>query len=99
MRDEAPMARDGAEGSGRGSLLTQALARANLVVAWERVKANRGGAGVDGLSIDPIFSDHSYGFRRDAVRMTQCSVHGSTCRTATGPWSMWIWRGEVAPLI
>ncbi|MCD6672654.1 MAG: group II intron reverse transcriptase/maturase [Burkholderiaceae bacterium] len=51
MRDEAPMARDGTEGSGRGSLLAQALARANLVMAWKRVKANRGSAGVDGLSI------------------------------------------------
>ena len=36
---------------GRADLLTQALARANLVKAWRRVKANRGSAGVDGLSI------------------------------------------------
>jgi hypothetical protein len=33
-------------------LLRQALARENLVLAWKRVKANRGSAGVDGLSID-----------------------------------------------
>ena len=32
-------------------LLSRALARANLVKAWRCVKANRGSAGVDGLSI------------------------------------------------
>jgi len=33
-------------------LLEQALARENLVLAWKRVKANRGSAGVDGRSIE-----------------------------------------------
>jgi len=51
-RDEAASARHDREGSGRGDLLGQALARENLVRAWKRVKANRGSAGVDGLSID-----------------------------------------------
>jgi group II intron reverse transcriptase/maturase len=51
-RDEAGSARHDLEGSGRGDLLGQALARENLVLAWKRVKANRGSAGVDGLSID-----------------------------------------------
>ena len=51
-RDEAGSARHDREGSGREDLLRQALARENLVLAWKRVKANRGSAGVDGLSID-----------------------------------------------
>ncbi|TKC81738.1 group II intron reverse transcriptase/maturase [Trinickia terrae] len=51
VRDEARTARDETGGLGRDSLLSQMLARANLVMAWKRVKANRGSAGVDGKSI------------------------------------------------
>jgi RNA-directed DNA polymerase len=50
-RDEAGLARQEPEGSGRVDLLEQALARGNLALAWRRVKANRGSAGVDGLTI------------------------------------------------
>ena len=50
-RDEARLARYESEGSGRADLLGQVLARGNLVAAWKRVKANRGSAGVDGLTI------------------------------------------------
>ena len=50
-RDEARSVRHGRDDSGRADLLAQALTRENLVVAWKRVKANRGSAGVDGLSI------------------------------------------------
>jgi group II intron reverse transcriptase/maturase len=51
LRDEARTARQGNEGSGRDGLLAQALASANMVKAWKRVKANRGSAGVDGRTI------------------------------------------------
>ena len=49
-RDEARLSQQGVSDSGQ-SLLMQALARENMILAWQRVKANRGGAGVDGLSI------------------------------------------------
>lgn len=38
--------------AGAGPLLEQALTRQNLLLAWKRVKANKGAAGVDGLDIE-----------------------------------------------
>jgi len=51
-RDEARPAYQLQEGLGREDLLGQALARENMATAWKRVKANKGSAGVDGLSIE-----------------------------------------------
>ena len=51
-RDEARPAHQQQEGLGREGLLTQVLSRENMAAAWKRVKANKGSAGVDGLSID-----------------------------------------------
>jgi RNA-directed DNA polymerase len=49
--DEASRPRHETAGTGPG-LLEAALARENLQRAWARVKANKGAAGVDGLSIE-----------------------------------------------
>jgi group II intron reverse transcriptase/maturase len=49
--DEAEPASKAQRGWGAGGLLWQALARENMVRAWKRVKANKGGAGVDGRTV------------------------------------------------
>ena len=51
-RDEAPLAWQQPDDSGREGLLRQVLSRENMAAAWKRVKANKGSAGVDGLSIE-----------------------------------------------
>lgn len=51
-RDETYPARHIQENLGREDLLQQVLTRENMVLAWKRVKANKGSAGVDGLSIE-----------------------------------------------
>ena len=40
------------ESLGREDLLAQVLSRENMVLAWKRVKVNKGSAGVDGLTIE-----------------------------------------------
>jgi len=52
IRDEAPAAGQKHKGSGRDDLLLQVLSRENMAAAWKRVKANKGSAGVDGLTIE-----------------------------------------------
>jgi retron-type reverse transcriptase len=49
--DEAQRPRHEAEDTGAG-LLKAVLARDNMQQAWKRVRANKGAAGIDGLSID-----------------------------------------------
>ncbi len=52
VRDEVRLACQQQEGLGRDGLLTQVLSRENMAGAWKRVKANKGSAGVDGLTIE-----------------------------------------------
>ncbi len=54
-RDETRPAQKQQEGSGRKNLLEQVLSRENMAKAWKHVKANKGSAGVDGLSIEATF--------------------------------------------
>ena len=49
--DEAELAPNAQMGWGAGALLWQVLARENMARAWKRVKANKGGAGVDGRTV------------------------------------------------
>ena len=51
VSDEAQRPRHEAEDTGAG-LLKAVLARENMQQAWKRVRANKGAAGIDGLSID-----------------------------------------------
>lgn len=49
---EHPRTGSAKQPAGTGGLLEAALTRQNLQLAWKRVKANRGAAGVDGLDIE-----------------------------------------------
>ena len=51
VSDEATLARHAQTDCGAGELLGQALARENMARAWQRVKANKGSAGVDGRTV------------------------------------------------
>lgn len=52
ISDEASLAGHIQEGLGQEDLLQQILLRENMVKAWKRVKANKGSAGIDGLTIE-----------------------------------------------
>ena len=49
---EHPETGSAKQSAGTGGLLEAALTRQNLQTAWKRVKANKGAAGVDGLSME-----------------------------------------------
>ena len=51
VSDEAAPARHAQTDWGADDLLGQALTRENMALAWKRVKANKGSAGVDGRAV------------------------------------------------
>ncbi len=73
VRDEARTARHETGSPGRDDLLAQVLAKANMEAAWRRVKSNRGGAGVDGLSI----AETADALRTQWPRIRESLVDGS----------------------
>ena len=66
---EAPEDPDGKHGRIQVNLTEQILSRENMLSAWKRVKANKGAAGVDGMSIEvfPEFARHHWDRIRSAL--------------------------------
>lgn len=59
----------GKHGGPQATLLEQILSRENMRLAWQRVKANQGAAGMDGMSIEafPEFARHHWDRLRSAL--------------------------------
>jgi RNA-directed DNA polymerase len=60
---------DGKHGETQDRLLEQILSRENMLLAWKRVKANKGAAGMDGMSIEafPTFARQHWERIRSAL--------------------------------
>lgn len=74
-RDEAGSVCCTPEDLGRNSLLSKVISRENMVEAWKHVKANKGGAGVDGLSIEQtiiFLREHWVEIRDEIMSETYC---------------------------
>jgi group II intron reverse transcriptase/maturase len=52
--EEAPTAADGNERSGASDLMAKACERQNLLAALKRVRKNKGGPGIDGMTVDEL---------------------------------------------
>ena len=75
---------DGKHGGAQVNLLEQILSRENMLLAWKRVKANQGAAGMDGMSTDafPEFARHHWERIRSALLLEGLEA---TPYTATAP--------------
>ena len=54
-------------------MLEQILSRANLLIAWQRVKANKGSAGIDGITIEEFpeyLKNHWHGIKNKLLEET-----------------------------
>ena len=67
---------DGKHGEAQVNLLEQILSRENMLPAWKRVKANKGAAGMDRMSIDafPEFARHHWERIRSALKEHEATV-------------------------
>ena len=68
-RDDGLEDSDGKNGGAQENLLEQILSRENMLRAWKRVKANKGAAGMDGMSIQgfPEFTRKNWERIRSAL--------------------------------
>jgi RNA-directed DNA polymerase len=68
-RVEGPEDSAGKHGGAQADLLERILSRENMLRAWQRVKANRGAAGMDGMSTEafPEFARHHWERIRSAL--------------------------------
>ena len=62
------------------NLLERILSRANMLTAWERVKANKGAPGIDNMSVDD-FMDSA----RDRWDKIRAFLYAGTYQ----PWPVW----------
>ncbi len=63
---------EGKHGDAQQNLLEQILCRENMLRAWKRVKANKGAAGIDGMSTEgfPEFARQHWDRIRTALSAT-----------------------------
>jgi RNA-directed DNA polymerase len=68
-QDDVAEESDGKHVEAQVNLLEQILSRENMLLAWKRVKANKGAAGMDGMSIEafPEFVRHHWERIRSAL--------------------------------
>lgn len=68
-RAAEPEESDGKHGGAQVELLEQVLSQENMLRAWKRVKANKGAAGTDGMSVEafPEFARHHWERIRSAL--------------------------------
>ena len=84
VSDEARRPRPEAEDTGPG-LLQAVLARENMQQAWKRVRANKGAAGIDGLSIEETAERLRTGWPAIRARLLRGTYRPQPVRRVTIP--------------
>ncbi len=83
--DEAELAPGAQTGWGAGELMCQTLAGENMARAWKRVKANKGGAGVDGRSVQDTGAYLKQAWRDIRARLLNGSYRPEPVRRVSIP--------------